>query len=82
VGEIQLFAMIKNGLKFFQVKELMRIIIIAEEELTHKVFTELKNNFAISGLGIRSTCSSIRASMRLRLSLQVPTLTEWRWLPR
>jgi hypothetical protein len=29
----------------------MRISIIAEEELTHKVFAGLKNNFAMSGLG-------------------------------
>ena len=27
------------------------ITIIAEEELTHKVFAGLKNNFAMSGLG-------------------------------
>ena len=29
----------------------MRISVIAEEELTHKVFGGLKNNFAVSGLG-------------------------------
>jgi hypothetical protein len=29
----------------------MRNSIIAEEELTHKVFAGLKNNFAVSGLG-------------------------------
>ena len=29
----------------------MRISIIAEEELTHKVLAGLKNNFAMSGLG-------------------------------
>jgi hypothetical protein len=50
VGGIQLLATIKNGLKFFQGKDLMRINIIAEEELTHKVLVGLKNNFAMSGL--------------------------------
>jgi hypothetical protein len=29
----------------------MRNIIIAEEELTHKVLDGLKNNFVVSGLG-------------------------------
>ena len=29
----------------------MRISIIAEEELTHKVLAGFKNNFAVSGLG-------------------------------
>ena len=29
----------------------MRINIVAREELTHKVFDGLKNNFAVSGLG-------------------------------
>jgi hypothetical protein len=50
VGGIPLLATIKNGLKFFQRKELMRISIIAEEELTHKVLAGLKNNFSLSGL--------------------------------
>jgi hypothetical protein len=51
VGEIQLLATLKNGFKFFQGKELMRISIIAEEEFTHKVLAGLKNNFSMSGLG-------------------------------
>jgi hypothetical protein len=51
VRGIQLLATIKNGFKFFQGKELMRISIIAEEELTHKVLAGLKNNFVVSGLG-------------------------------
>jgi hypothetical protein len=51
VGGIQLLAMIKNGFKFLQGKELMRISIIGEEELTHKVLAGLKNNFVVSGLG-------------------------------
>jgi hypothetical protein len=48
---MQLLATIKNSLKFFQPKELMRITIIAEENLTHKVLAGLKNNFAMSGFG-------------------------------
>jgi hypothetical protein len=51
VGVIQLLATIKNGFKFFQQNKLMRITIIAEEELTHKVLGGFKNNFAMSGLG-------------------------------
>jgi hypothetical protein len=51
VGGIQLLATIKNGFKFFQEKELMRISIIAEEELIHKVLAGLKNNFVVNGLG-------------------------------
>lgn len=50
MGGIQLLATIKNGFKFFQRKMLMRNTVIAEEELTHKVFAGLKNNFAVSGL--------------------------------
>jgi hypothetical protein len=48
---MQLLALIKNGLKFFQRKELMRIFMIAEEELTHEVLAGLNNNFSMSGLG-------------------------------
>ena len=48
---MQLLATIKNGLKFFQGKEFMRISIIAEEELTHKVLAGFKDDFAMSGLG-------------------------------
>ena len=51
MGGIQLFATIKNGLKFFQRMKLMRIIIIAEEELTHKVLVGFTDDFAMSGLG-------------------------------
>jgi hypothetical protein len=45
---MQPLATIRNGLKFFQRKELMRITIIAKEEFTHKVIVGLKNNFAVS----------------------------------
>jgi hypothetical protein len=51
VGGIQLLATIKYRLKFFQQKQLMRITIIAEEELTHNVLARIKNNFSVSGLG-------------------------------
>jgi hypothetical protein len=47
---MQLLASIKNGLKFFQRKELMRIIMIAEEEVTHEVLAGLNNNFFVSRL--------------------------------
>ena len=48
---MQLLATINNGLKFFQRKEFMRISIIAEEELTHKVLAGFKDDFAMSDLG-------------------------------
>src|ERR1700738_2592272 len=48
---MQLLATIKHGLKFFQGKVFMRIRIIAEEELTHKVLAGFKDDFAMSGLG-------------------------------
>ena len=51
MGGIQLLAPIKNGLKFFQRKKLMRVTIITEDELTHKIFAGFKNNFGMSGLG-------------------------------
>jgi hypothetical protein len=51
VGRIQLLAPIRNGLKFFQQKKLMRISIIADGELTHKVLDGFKDDFAMSGLG-------------------------------
>ena len=51
MGGIQLLVTIKNGLKFFQGKKLMRITIVGGEELTHKVLASFKNNFAMSGLG-------------------------------
>jgi hypothetical protein len=51
VGEIQLLGTIKNGLKIFQGKELMRINIIAEEDLTNKIIAGIEDNFSISGLG-------------------------------
>jgi hypothetical protein len=51
VRGIQLLATIKKGFKFFQGKGLMRINIIAEEELTHKILACLKNNFVVSRLG-------------------------------
>jgi hypothetical protein len=57
------------------------ITIIAVEELTHKVLAGLKNNFAMSGLGHWLDMLLDKASMRLRLSLQLPTLAGWRWLP-
>ena len=40
-----------RDLNIYEVEVLMRITIIAEEELTHKDLTSLKNNFAMSGLG-------------------------------
>jgi hypothetical protein len=51
VGGIQLLATIKNGLKFFQRKKLMRLTIIAEEELTHKILAGFEDDFDISCLG-------------------------------
>jgi hypothetical protein len=51
VGEVQLLARIKNGLNFFQRKKLMRLTIIAEEELTHKILAGFEDNFAMSCLG-------------------------------
>jgi hypothetical protein len=51
VEKIQLLATIKNGLKSFSRKELMKITITMEEELTHKALLGFKNNFSLSGLG-------------------------------
>ena len=51
MGGIQLFATIKNGFKYFQKRKLMRIIVIAEEDLTHKVLAAFWDDFVMSGLG-------------------------------
>ena len=51
MGGVQLLATIKNGLKFFQRKKLMRRTIIAEEELTHKILAGFEDNLAMSCLG-------------------------------
>ncbi len=51
VGGIQIFAMFKNGLKFFHRKKLMRSTFTAEEELTNKVLAGFEDDFAMSGLG-------------------------------
>ena len=50
-GEFNSLQQKKNGLKFIQQKKLMRITIVAEEELTHQIFAGFKNIFAMSGLG-------------------------------
>ena len=62
MGGIQLFATIKSGLRFFQKKKLMRITIIAEEVLTHKVLVGLGfslNMLLDEGVSALATISTV-----------------------
>jgi hypothetical protein len=60
----------------------MRINIIAEEELTHKVFAGLKNNFAVSGLWRSFDVLLDKGVDALATISAAANLTGCRWLPR
>ena len=82
MGGIQVLATIKNGFKFFQGKELMRISIIAEEEFSHNVFVGLKNNFPVNGLGRSLDVLLDKRVDALATISAVANPDGWRWLPR